>query len=272
MSKYRTLVMMLFVLLSWLNTKAQVGDSEHIFTVTDKPSTPLMGEKKLSNLISSFAKEHSEYGGAGPEMIWFVVKSNGEIGEIRPPLHLGGNINIYKFNAEVELVKSLKYTPATLHGKPVSSWQSVSVPYERKEVSTDGMVAVGELDVRGNSSSSSKSHNSSAKAADLESKVFDVVEQMPTFPGGLYYLMSYLSENVQYPEDAQKQGIQGRVVVSFIIEKDGTLSDIKVVRSVNPSLDEEALRVVRNMPNWVPGKQSGKGVRVKFNVPINFKL
>ena len=104
------------------------------------------------------------------------------------------------------------------------------------------------------------------------SKPFDVVEQMPQFPGGPAALMEFLSKNVKYPQEAYKNGIQGRVIVTFVINKDGSISDAKVVKSVDPQLDEEALRVVHSMPNWIPGRQNGEPVNVKYTVPITFKL
>ena len=105
-----------------------------------------------------------------------------------------------------------------------------------------------------------------------ESKVFDVVEQMPSFPGGAAALMAYLRDNMKYPVVAQENGVQGRVVVSFVVEKDGSITDVQVARSVDPSLDKEAQRVVKSMPHWIPGKQNGSAVRVKYNVPVTFKL
>ena len=98
------------------------------------------------------------------------------------------------------------------------------------------------------------------------------VETMPEFPGGVSALMEFLSKNVHYPEGAFKNGIQGRVICSFVVEKDGSISDAKIMRSVDTSLDEEALRVVNSMPNWTPGTQSGEPVRVKYTIPITFKL
>ena len=102
--------------------------------------------------------------------------------------------------------------------------------------------------------------------------VYDVVEQMPSFPGGIPGLMTYLSQNTRYPAEAQETCAQGRVVVSFVVGKDGHISDVTVVRSVEPSLDKEAVRVVRNMPRWTPGKQGGEPVRVRYNVPVSFRL
>lgn len=103
-------------------------------------------------------------------------------------------------------------------------------------------------------------------------RVYDVVEQMPSFPGGISGLMTYLNQNTRYPAVAQENGVQGRVVVSFVVGKDGHISDVTVLRSVDPSLDKEAIRVVRNMPRWTPGMQGGEPVRVRYNVPVSFRL
>ena len=110
------------------------------------------------------------------------------------------------------------------------------------------------------------------KNAESTEKTYVVVEQMPAFPGGDAALMKYLSENIKYPEAAEKAGEQGRVVVNFIVEKDGAISNVNVVRSVTPTLDAEAVRVIKAMPKWVPGKQDGQSVRVKYNVPVSFRL
>jgi len=110
------------------------------------------------------------------------------------------------------------------------------------------------------------------KKTGTTDKVYEVCEQMPTFPGGDAALMKYLAENVKYPALAIKAQEQGRVVVSFTVEKDGAISDVKVARSVTPSLDAEAVRVVKAMPKWTPGKQDGQLVRVRYNVPVSFKL
>ena len=110
------------------------------------------------------------------------------------------------------------------------------------------------------------------KKTGTTDKVYEVCEQMPIFPGGDAAMMKYLSENVKYPALAIKAQEQGRVVVSFTVEKDGAISDVKVARSVTPSLDAEAVRVVKAMPKWTPGKQDGQLVRVRYNVPVSFKL
>ena len=105
-----------------------------------------------------------------------------------------------------------------------------------------------------------------------ENKVFEVVEQMPQFPGGNAALMEYLRSNTHYPVVAAENGVQGRVSISFVVEKDGSITDVQVARPVDPSLDKEAARVVKSMPKWQPGKQNGSFVRVRYIVPVTFKL
>ena len=105
-----------------------------------------------------------------------------------------------------------------------------------------------------------------------ETKIFTVVEQMPLFPGGDAALMGYLRDNIHYPTVAAENGVQGRVVVGFVVERDGSITDVNVLRSVDPSLDKEAMRVVKSMPRWTPGKQNGSAVRVKYQVPVTFRL
>ena len=106
-----------------------------------------------------------------------------------------------------------------------------------------------------------------------EEVVFVIVEDMPEFPGGQQALFKYLSDNVKYPTIAQENGIQGRVICQFVVNKDGNIVDVEVVRSGgDPSLDKEAIRVIKSMPKWKPGKQRGKAVRVKYTVPVNFRL
>ena len=176
----------------------------------------------------------------------------------------------------VERVKSsIKFTA------PVIKKDNEVKPEEELKTQDEIMntkTAIGSLDVKGNDDKNGEVLKIKEAVAqpepkpEVENKVFDVVEQMPSFPGGPAALMSYLSENVKYPVVAQENGVQGRVVVSFVVEKDGSITDVNVVRSVDPSLDKEAARVVKSMPNWIPGKQNGSAVRVKYNVPVAFKL
>ncbi len=104
-----------------------------------------------------------------------------------------------------------------------------------------------------------------------EGRIYDVVEQMPHFPGGQSAMMRYINENLRYPEEAEQSDVVGRAVVSFIVEPDGALSAIEITRSLDPAFDRMALLVVQSMPRWVPGKQDGKPVRVRYNIPVSFR-
>ena len=127
-------------------------------------------------------------------------------------------------------------------------------PQTLEEAAAQGDIAIGAIDY------------------DKPEKPFDVVEQMPEFPGGQEALMQFLRQEVKYPKEAEEKGLQGRVVVRYIIEKDGSISEVEIAKSVNEYLDAEAIRVVNAMPKWKPGKQKGEPVRVKFTLPITFRL
>ena len=127
-------------------------------------------------------------------------------------------------------------------------------PQTLEEAATQGDIAIGAIDY------------------DKPEKPFDVVEQMPEFPGGQEALMQFLRQEVKYPKEAEEKGLQGRVVVRYIIEKDGSISEVEIAKSVNEYLDAEAIRVVNAMPKWKPGKQKGENVRVKYTLPISFRL
>lgn len=105
-----------------------------------------------------------------------------------------------------------------------------------------------------------------------EAQIFMVVESMPEYPGGEPALYSYLAENIKYPQMAKESGIQGRVFVTFVVERDGGVTDVRVLRGIGGGCDEEAIRVVEGMPKWTPGKQRGKSVRVQYNLPVKFTL
>jgi protein TonB len=106
----------------------------------------------------------------------------------------------------------------------------------------------------------------------VQAEIFTVVEEQPGYPGGEEARISFLQQNIKYPEEAKELGIQGRVFVTFVVEVDGSISDVRVLRGIGGGCDEEAIRVVRAMPKWVPGKQRGVPVRVQFNLPIKFTL
>ena len=177
---------------------------------------------------------------------------------------------------EVEKVKSsVKFTaPEIKKDDEVKPEDELKSQDDLSKINT----AIGAFDVTGNDEAAGevlKAKESIAQPEppkEEETKVFDVVEQMPSFPGGPSALFEYLSKNIKYPVVAEENGIQGRVIVSFVVERDGSITDVRVVKSVDPSLDKEAQRVVKSMPRWIPGKQNGSAVRVKYTVPVTFRL
>ena len=144
-----------------------------------------------------------------------------------------------------------------------------------QEEVTQAKMAISIADVKGNDEESGKD------IADLEDHklvvndedaVFQVVEQSPTFPGGMKALLKWLGKEIHYPPVAEEMGISGKVIVQFVIGKDGSVRDVEGLRSVDADLDKEAIRVVKKMPKWIPGKQQGVPVSVRFTLPITFKI
>ena len=177
---------------------------------------------------------------------------------------------------EIERVKSsVAFTvPEIKKDEEVKEEQEIKSQDELQETNT----AIGAFDVNGDDDAAGEVLKVKETIAEPEppkveeTKVFDVVEEMPQFPGGSSALFEYLSKNIKYPVVAEENGVQGRVVVTFVVERDGSITDVKVVKSVDPSLDKEAQRVVKSMPHWIPGKQNGSAVRVKYTVPVTFRL
>ena len=177
---------------------------------------------------------------------------------------------------EVERVKSsVAFTvPEIKKDNEVKEDQEMKSQEELQETNT----AIGAFNVEGNDETAGEVLKAKEVIAEPEppkveeTKVFDVVEQMPSFPGRQGALMQWLASNIKYPVVAEENGVQGRVVCTFVVERDGSITDVKVVRGVDPSLDKEAVRVLKQMPSWIPGKQNGSAVRVKYTVPVTFKL
>ena len=179
---------------------------------------------------------------------------------------------------KVEKVKSsIAFTPPVIKkDSEVKPEEEMKTQDELKETKT----AIGAFDVKGNDESGGTVLKAVEEIATPEppkqeaeqNKVFDVVEQQPQFPGGMGALNQWLGSNIKYPAMAAENGIEGRVIVQFVVERDGSVSGVHVVRGVDPSLDKEATRVVSAMPKWIPGKQNGSAVRVKYTVPVTFRL
>ena len=177
---------------------------------------------------------------------------------------------------KVEKVKSsVKFTPPVIKkDSEVKPEEEMKTQDELKETKT----AIGAFDVKGNDEAGGTVLKAVEEIAapeppkheEEQNKIFEVVEQQPQFPGGS--VNGWLADHIKYPVVAAENGISGRVVVQFVVERDGSVSQVRVVRGVDPSLDKEAQRVISSMPKWIPGKQNGQAVRSRFTVPVTFRL
>ena len=179
--------------------------------------------------------------------------------------------------AEVSLNFEEEIIPITMQEKPVAP-----VPVEAKTISETIEIVEDDAEIEETIIASDEDmgevveiqniENVVVEEPEKEEEIFQVVEAMPEFPGGTAELMKWLQKNIKYPSISQENGVQGRVIVQFVVNRDGSIVDPVVLRSVDPYLDKEARRVVSAMPKWKPGEQRGKTVRVKFTLPIQFCL
>ena len=174
----------------------------------------------------------------------------------------------------VELKSTIKFTPPVIKKDEEVSEES---EMKTQEELTTSDLSISVADVKGTNEETgvdiaTLQDHKVIVDAEPEEKIFEVVEQPASFPGGDSAMMKWLNENIRYPVIAQENGIQGRVIIQFVVARDGSIDDIKVVRGVDPSLDREAIRLVGEMPKWIPGKQGGTAVKVRFTLPIVFKL
>jgi len=174
-----------------------------------------------------------------------------------------GEVSCYEMPAEYEDTINIQSRDSSEILHNVTTGTQVSAPYDSIEV-TCYIIDVLEPEVPVNSND--------LLSEEDENFVFTVVERMPRFPGGDEALINYMQEKIEYPSDALKRGYEGRVLVSFVIEKDGSISSAEVLRGIVASLDEEALRIIRGMPKWEPGRQNDKEVSVKYTLPVRFTL
>lgn len=194
----------------------------------------------------------------GRVLVSFTVDKDGrvvnpEITQSAHPLLDAAAINVIAYMP--------KWKPGKVNGKRVNVKYSIPVGFRIKQE-----------DIEANLAKLNAERAQSETSADTTEQVHLVVESMPEFPGGMEALMRHLARNIKYPSFALDHGIQGRVLVSFTIDADGSIIDPEIFKSVHPSLDAEAIRVVWTMPKWNPGKQKGKPVKVKYTVPVAFRI
>ena len=253
--KYALLAPLAFALLLVSNISCTSNEKEEALQVCEQmPEFPGgMGEcmKFLSKNIK-YPVEAMENNVQGRVIIQFVVKKDGSISNPT----VARSVDPLLDEEALRVVNAMpKWKPGMHEGKAVNVKYTLPVMFKLSGDNTD-----------------SKSASNQREAQVDENGVYMVCDQMPMYPGGMQELMKYLQKNIQYPQDAKEKGIQGRVIIQFIVEKDGSIKDTKVVRGIDPSLDNEALRVINAMPKWEPGKHKGETVSVKYTVPVAFKL
>ena len=195
------------------------------------------------------------------------------LAEKKPEVEEKAPVKIEEAKPVEQVKSSIKFVPPVVkEDKDVREDKELKSQDELNETKT----AIGGFDVKGTTDDADAQvlkaveEVAQPEPKPAEDKIFDVVEQQPTFKEG--DVRAWLARNMQYPPVAAENGIQGRVVVGFVVERDGSISHVQVLRGVDPSLDKEAVRVVKSMPKWNPGMQNGSPVRVKYNVPVQFKL
>ena len=180
----------------------------------------------------------------------------------------------YEAPPPVEFISTIKFTaPVIKKDELVKEENEVK---SQNEI-TESKVAISVADVKGTNEETgvdiaTLQENKVIVASEEPEKIFEVVEQPPSYPGGDAALMEYLNNNISYPTIAQELNIQGKVTCSFVVGKDGSIQDVRVERSVDGSLDKEAVRVIKSMPRWIPGRQGGNAVKVKYYLPVTFRL
>ncbi|MBQ5730523.1 MAG: TonB family protein, partial [Bacteroidaceae bacterium] len=221
------------------------------------------GTPALMRFLSTkvkYPKEAEKRGEQGKTYVKFVVMSDGNVDYVQIAKSSGSKT---LDDEAVRVVKSMpRWTPAKHNGENVNSMLTLPVAFKLGDVPTVAVDAPeGEKEV------------ADVKIALVDEEIYQVVEQMPEFKGGMQALMKYLTSNINYPQEAKDKNIQGKSLIRFVVEKDGSITDVEVARtSGNDLLDQESVRVVKSMPKWNPGKQKGKVVRTRFVLPVMFRL
>lgn len=203
----------------------------------------------------------------GRVVVQFVVTKTGAVGQVRVVRGVSPDLDA----EAVRVVKLLPdFIPGTINGEPVSVWMTLPVVFKIPEENPSLVEDYREQETE---EICSPSDIHADNEPDNKSEhIFYEAEQDPQFPGGLPGLMNFINDNLRYPAYAKANDIQGRVVVQFVVKKDGSIGQVKVIRKKNPDLDAEAVRVVKTLPKFIPGKMNGKPVNVWFTLPIMFKI
>ena len=239
-------------------TEVGCVDNDTVYNIVEQMPEFPGKEKAMMEFVTHnihYPEEAKEKGIEGRVFVGFVVEKDGSINEVKVLKGIGHGCD----EEAVRVVKSMpKWKPGMQKGKPVRVHYQMPFFFKLSDNQPKQPVK--------------KSSVSKADMKPDKNGVYQIVEEMPQYPGGEDALMDYVSKNVVYPSEAQEKGISGRVFVGFIVEKDGSVNEVKVLRGIGGGCDEESVRVIKSMPKWKPGKMKGKPVRVSYMMPIIFKL
>lgn len=245
-------------------SKPADDDDVKVYDIAEvKPQYP-GGEAEMLNYIMSqirYPKDAFAANIQGRVILQFVVKKDGSVGDVKVVRGIDKSLD----NEAVRVIKTLKkFTPAMIGGKPVSTWYTIPVAFKLSEPVSKPQAPAPAVEETGNAKP--------APTVSDDDRVFEVVEQKPQFPGGEVMLMKYIANHINYPEAALKANKQGRVVVQFVVKKDGSVGDVKIVRGQDAELDKEAIRVVKSLPAFQPAMMGNEYVNVWYTLPVQFKL
>ncbi len=243
-------------------------ENDSIYAIVEAmPDFPGGTAKMMGYLAANihYPQKAKDEGVEGRVFISFVVEKDGSISNVKTLRGIGGGCD----EEAVRVVQSMpKWKPGMQEGKPVRVFYNLPINFKlqaKSNVTTDKKQ-------NGNKAVKKPQTAKNPLSEPDKDGLYMIVEKMPAFPGGHERLLDYVTSNIKYPKEAEKKGIEGRVYVSFVVNEDGSVSDVKVLRGIGGGCDEEATRVVENMPNWEPGMQEGKPVKVAYNLPVMFVL
>ena len=232
-------------------------DNDTVFQIVEQMPQFPGGEQALMEFVAKsvvYPEEAKEKNISGRVFVSFVVEKDGSVSNVKVLRGIGGGCD----EEAVRVIKSMpKWEPGKMKGKPVRV--SYQIPFNFKLDNTLTPPA-------------RQSEVGRANMKPDENGVYQIVEEMPHYPGGETAMMEYVAQNIVYPQEARDKEISGRVFVGFVVEKDGSIGEIKLLRGIGGGCDEEAVRVIKSMPKWEPGKMHGEPVRVSYQMPINFKM
>lgn len=247
------------------------GNAEEVFQVVENMPEFPGGNTELMKFLAkniNYPAEAQQKGEQGRVIVQFVVGKDGKLSDIKIMRSISPTLDA----EAIRVIKAMPdWKPGTQRGQAVAVKYTIPISFS---LEPEGIKDEEQGDIRMIAKGDIKAVYDLPVEQDNNStdEVFQVVENMPEFPGGMAELMKFLQQNIKYPEQAQKDSIQGRVIVQFTIKKTGEVSDPTIMRSVSPELDAEAIRVVNAMPLWTPGEQKGEPVNVKFTLPIQFRM